>query len=115
MSTVNSCVVSVHTNPSAFTLTTVGGSPLLEIMFDGTIVWNGPPSRGSRALIKSVSSILDLDSIGDSAAERIYRRAIEKCLNMARSMDSGEFIAQLEQELQTRTSKAVLLELKRDE
>jgi hypothetical protein len=114
MSTTSQGSVSVHTNPSAFTLKAAGGRPLLEITFDGEIAWHGPPSRGSRALIRSFSSILDLDTIGNAAAERIYRRAMEKCLKMAKIMDSDEFIDRLDQELQTRISKAVLMELRSD-
>lgn len=106
--------ISLHTTPSAFSLNSNGGSPILEILFDGQVKWSGPPSQGSRLLLKSLRSVIDLDSVGDAAAERIYRRAIEKCLNMARSMDRDEFIDQLDRELQTRISKAVLLELKNE-
>lgn len=101
--------------PSALTLTSTHGSPLLEIFYDGTVEWHGPPSKGARALIGSVRSILDLDTVGHAAADRIYRKALQRSLNMARSMSREEFIDRLEQELQARQSKAVLRDLTRED
>lgn len=109
-------ISSIHTNPSALSIrSSSGDGSLLEIRFDGTITWNGPTSKASRLFLNSMRSILDLDALGNAAAERIYRRAIEKCLRLARSMDHDEFIDRLDQELQARTSKAVLMELKKDD
>lgn len=103
----------ISSQPSALTIRSTSGDDMLEIFFDGTVRWNGPTSKASRLLLSSVRSILDLDAIGDMAAERLYRRAISRILGMARSMPREEFIDRLEQELQARQSKAVLLELRK--
>jgi hypothetical protein len=109
-------VSSIHTNPAALSIrSSTGDGSLLEIRFDGTIIWNGPTSKAARLFLSSMRSVLDLDAIGEQAAERIYRRAIAKCLRMAREMEHDEFIDRLDQELQARTSKAVLMELKRND
>ena len=88
---------------------------VLSISSDGTIEWKGKPSKAAEILIRTVGGHLDKIVIGKQAMERSYRRGIEKCLRMAREMDHDAFIDMLEQELQARTSKAVLMELGRDE
>lgn len=106
----------ISSQPSALTIrASAGGESMLEIGFDGTITWNGPPSKAARLLLSSVRSVLDLDTIGDMAAERMYRRTVARMLRMARSMSQEEFIDRLEQELQARQSKAMLLELGKDD
>lgn len=112
MATLISSAVSA--NPTALTIKSMSGDgSLLDIHFDGTISWQGPTSKAARLLLSSVRSILDLDAIGEIAAERLYRRSISRVLDMAKSMPHDEFIDRLEQELQARQSKAFLLELRR--
>lgn len=104
---------SLFTDTSAFMITASGkDSPLLRINFDGSIVWNGPPSKASKRLISSLSSILDLDALGDIAAARIYRKAMERCLKKAKSMEKDELIKELEAEIGTRLGKSVLRQLR---
>jgi hypothetical protein len=88
---------------------------VLSISSDGMIEWKGKPSKAAEILIRTFGGHLDNTVIGKQAMERSYRRGIEKCLRMAREMDHDAFIDMLERELQTRTSKAVLMELRRDE
>ena len=88
-----------------------GSGTVLTISADGTVTWNGPPSRGAKTLINAIKGHLDLEIIGAQAMERSYRRAIEKCLTKAKEMDKSAFIAMLEDELEIRTSKSVLMSL----
>ena len=94
------------------TLTDSNSNPVLEISNDGEIKFNGLPSKAADQFIKSLCSSIDIVTAGKLALGKTYRKAIDKCLKQARSMTKEEYIAALEKELKTRTSKAVLLSLK---
>lgn len=99
----------------AMTLTAANGETVLVISSDGEITWRGSPSKAASVFFSSLKSTIDIEVIGGRAAERIYRRAVGKCLNMAETMNKDEYIAMLRQELQARVGKAVLMELKRED
>jgi hypothetical protein len=89
-----------------------GGQTLLEITSEGMVNWHGPPSKGAKIFINAIRSSLDLEAVGMAASEKIYRRAMERCLKLARNMTHSQFISAMENELQKRLEKSVLLELR---
>jgi hypothetical protein len=88
---------------------------LLTISKDGEVTWTGSANKASRSFVNMVSHQLDVIATGEMALARSYRRAIERCLRQAKSMDHDEFIAVLENEVQTRLSKSVLMSLRENE
>jgi hypothetical protein len=87
------------------------GEPVLKIHNDGKIEYTGKPSVAAEAFLKAFGSNIDINAAGKLALEKTYRRAIERCLTQAKSMSHDDFIAMLENELDTRKSKAVLMRL----
>ena len=105
---------SSSAKPSLITISAAGGN-VLEITAKGDIKYTGRPSKAADAFVKTLSGSIDINTIGPAAMARSYRKAIERCLRDAQRMGREEFIAMLENELQTRYSKAVLASLKEDE
>lgn len=89
--------------------------PALTIHYDGRIEYTGKPSQAAEAFYKALGSNIDINTAGKRALEKTYRRAIERCLRQARSMSHEDFITMLENELDTRTGKAVLMRLTEEE
>lgn len=99
---------------AALVINNRAGGAVLTIHYDGRIEYTGKPSDATEAFLKSLSSHIDWKAAGTLALEKTYRRAINKCLNQAKSMTHEEFINTLERELNARTSKAVLKILTED-
>ena len=91
----------------------VGGA-VLTIHYDGRIEYTGTPSEASDAFLQSLEGYIDLKAAGTVALEKTYRRAIKRCLNQAKTMTHDDFIATLEKEVDSRTSKIVLNMLSED-
>lgn len=100
----NLSVISQSTYP-ALTISNNNGSALLNINTDGTVIWEGPPSKGSTALLKSLGGLIDLKSAGNRAMATSYLRGLEKCLRLAESMDYASFVNELREEIEVRQSK----------
>ena len=97
---------------SALTILNSYNEPLLMISRHGDIKFNGPPSQAADRLLQSLGGAIDRAAAGKLAMDRSYRRAIEKCLRLAQRMEKDEYIAMLEQELQTRQNNSVLMALR---
>ena len=90
---------------------TSNGDPVLKIHQDGRIEYSCKPSAAAESFIKALGGNIDLKAAGKFALEKTYRRAIKRCLNQAKSMSHDDFIAMLENELDARNSKAVVMRL----
>lgn len=85
--------------------------PSVTIHHDGRVEYVGKPSEAAEAFYKALGSNINMKAAGKRALEKTYRRAIERCLNKAKSMTHEELIASLEKELDARNSKAVMMRL----
>ena len=84
---------------------------LLSIHHDGQVEWTGPLSKNVEAFVTALCFNIDKATAGENALARIYRKAIERCLRQIKKMSKEEFIAMLENEVDARMSKAVLISL----
>lgn len=100
---------------TAITLTGSNSETLLTIHKDGTVEWTGPLSKNADAFVNAVGYSIDKNAAGEQAMAKSYRKAIERCLRQIKTMSKEDFIAALEQEVETRMSKAVWQELSKND
>lgn len=93
----------------------VTANPVIIIHQDGSVEYFGKPSEAADTFFKALGHLIDLKAAGTLALEKTYRRAIERCLNQSKSMSHEDFVAMLENELEVRNSKAVLMRLSEDD
>lgn len=105
--------INTHTN-TALVINNKTGGAVLTIHYDGSIEYTGKPSKAADTFLQSLAGHIDWKAAGTAALEKTYRRAIKRCLNQAKTMTHEEFIAALEKEVDSRTSKAVLKMLTED-
>ena len=70
-----------------------------------------PLSKNVEAFVNALCFNIDKATAGENALARLYRKAIERCLRQIKKMSKEEFIAMLENEVDARMSKAVLISL----
>jgi hypothetical protein len=108
--------VSMHSSQLITGICVAGNNGiLLNIHPDGRVEWTGPLSKNADAFVKAVEYAIDKKMASEQSMARRYRKAIERCLQQIKTMSKEDFIAVLEKEVETRTSKAVWQELSKND
>lgn len=99
----------------AFQLKDSSNQTLLDITNAGEIRFHGKPSKAARQLVGLCQYQIDEKTAGVQAMQRSYRRAVEKCLKLARTMEKDQLIELLEQEINVRLASEMMMLLKEKE
>lgn len=100
---------SIHSMTSAITITGVDQKSVLHIYTDGRVEWNGSLTKCATQFVKVIEHTIDVHAASKRALAKSYRLAIERCLRQVKQMSNDDFIAMLENELDVRMRKAVLM------
>lgn len=84
---------------------------IMKITADGNVEWYGKPSQAADALRRTMESLID-DRVKPSTRQRMYINACRSILSKARSLEKEDLIKFLEDSIENRESKAVILSLR---
>jgi len=78
------------------------GETLLTISAQGDVEFLKNPNHAAQQLVKLCQNYIDQKAVRASAMQRSYRRGVEKCLRLARTMEKDQLIDLLEREISVR-------------
>ena len=85
---------------------------LLTISAQGDVQFLKNPNQAAQQLVKLCQNHIDKKAARVSAMQRSYRRGVEKCLRLARTMEKDQLISLLEKEINVRLGSEMIQLLK---
>lgn len=90
------------------------GETALVITNSGEIKFFKTPNEATRKFMTLCEHHIDKKAAGINAIQRSYRRGVEKCLRLARTMEKDQLILLLEQEINVRLGSEMMQLLRKE-
>lgn len=87
---------------------------IMRITADGNVEWYGKPSGAAGVLKRVIENLVD-ERVRPSIRQRMYANACRSILSRIKDMEKDEIISFLEDSIENRESKAVVLSLREAE
>jgi len=90
------------------------GETTMVITSSGEVKFFKTPNEATRKFITLCEHHIDKKAAGINAIQRSYRRGVEKCLRLARTMEKDQLILLLEQEINVRLGSEMMQLLRKE-
>lgn len=96
------------------TITNDLGETTMVITSSGEVKFFKTPNEATRKFMTLCEHHIDKKAAGINAIQRSYRRGVEKCLRLARTMEKDQLILLLEQEINVRLGSEMMQLLRKE-